>query len=133
MPEEFLYKDLTYKIRGAIFKVWKELGPVFKESTYHRALAKQFQLDGIVYESNPCLPIYFAKEKVGIYKPDFIVDKKVLIEIKALPLISRLEEKQIWYYLRGTDYKVALLVNFGSRKLEIKRWVYDKARKTHSA
>jgi len=126
--EDFLYPELTYKMRGAIFAVWKELGPVFKESVYHKALAKQFSTIGLKYKSEPIIPIYFQGEKVGTYKPDFIVDDKVIVEIKVLPQLFFSQEKQLWYYLKGTEYKIALLVNFGSPKLQIKRWIYDKAR-----
>lgn len=62
-----------------------------------------------------------------MYVPDFVVDEKIILEIKHLPEITFKEKKQIWYYLKGTDYKLLLLVNFGGREVEIVRWVYDKA------
>ena len=104
------------------------MGPVFKESVYQKALSKQFELSGLNYKAEPVIPIYFLGEKVGIYKPDFLVENKVLVEIKVLPLLGLREERQLWYYLKGTDYKIALLINFGSSKLQIKRWIYDNAR-----
>lgn len=129
--EDFLYADLTYKIRGSIFIVWRELGCVFKESIYQKALAKQFDTAELNYIREPSIPIYFLGEKVGIYRPDFVVEDKVIIEIKVLPNLTLREEKQLWYYLKGTNYKIALLVNFGSPKLQIKRWIYDKAREKY--
>lgn len=128
---DFLYPEITYKIRGALFAVWKELGCVFKESVYQKSLAKQFDVLGLKYKSEPAIPIYFLGEKVGIYKPDFIIEDKVILEIKVLPSLNLREEKQLWYYLKGTDYKIAILVNFGGRKLQIKRWIYDKAREKY--
>ena len=72
---------------------------------------------------------FFKGEEVGIYEPDFVIDEKVLIEIKAVPEMPKLYETQLFYYLRGTKYKLGFLVNFGGSKLEIKRRIYEKARK----
>jgi GxxExxY protein len=126
---EYLYKELTYQIRGALYEVYNTLGPGFKESVYHRALAKEFTLRKIPFEEKKRLPVPFKGEEVGIYEPDFIIDEKVLIEIKAVPEMPRLYETQLFYYLRGTNYKLGFLVNFGGSKLEIKRRIYEKARR----
>jgi len=131
MMNDFLYSELTYKVRGAIFEVWKKLGPAFKESVYQKALKIEFTNRGIPFESQKQINIIYGEEKIGIYKPDFVINNQILLELKVLPRITMLEEKQIWYYLKGTNYKLALLVNFGSSKLQIKRWIYDKARKNN--
>jgi len=110
----------------------ERVGPVFKESIYQKALAKQFDIAGLKYKSEPIIPIYFRGEKVGTYKPDFIVENKVIVEIKVLPRLFLKQEKQLWYYLKGTEYKIALLVNFGGTKLQVKRWIYDKAREKYN-
>ena len=125
---EFLYKDLTYKIRGAIFNIYNELGPGHKEAIYHKALIIEFKKRKINFDTEKSLTIKYDNKKLGIYKPDFIIEDKVILEIKALPFIGKIEEKQIWHYLKGSDYKLALLVNFGSKQLTIKRVVYDQAR-----
>ena len=129
---DFLYPELTYEIRGAIFSVWKKLGPAFKESVYQKALEKELIKRNISFIAQKQIPIIYDDEKIGIYKPDFIINDKILIEIKVLPRLTKLEEKQLWYYLKGTNYKLALLVNFGSQRLQIKRWIYDKARKKYN-
>ena len=125
---EYLHKELTYKIRSVLYEVYNTLGPGFKESVYQRALVKEFALRKIPFEEKKRLPILFKGEEVGIYEPDFIMDEKVLIEIKAVPEMPRLYETQLFYYLRGTKYKLGFLVNFGGSKLEIKRRIYEKAR-----
>jgi GxxExxY protein len=129
--KDFLYPELTYKIRGAIFAVWEELGPAFKESAYQKALEKEFGKRNIPFIAQKQIDIIYDGEKIGVYRPDFIIDNKILIEIKVLPQLTKLEEKQIWYYLKGTSYKLALLLNFGGRKLQIKRWIYDRARQKY--
>lgn len=132
MKEDFLYPELTYKIRGAVFAVWKALGPAFKETVYQKAIEREFSKRKIPFISQKQIDIIYDGGKIGIYKPDFIVDDKILIEIKVLPRLTKLEEKQAWYYLKGTNYKLALLINFGGQKLQIKRWIYDKARQKYN-
>ena len=126
---EFLYKDLTYKIRGILFDIRKKLGLGHKENVYHNALEIEFQKTGLSFESKKNISIQYDGKSIGTYQPDFIVENKILIELKALPEIGKPQTEQIWSYLKGCDYKLALLVNYGSRDLEIQRVVYDTARK----
>ncbi|MEK7501193.1 MAG: GxxExxY protein, partial [Patescibacteria group bacterium] len=123
-----LYEDLTYKIRGAVFSVYNHLGPAFKESVYHKALEEELMKAGLVFEKEKVIDILYENKKIGVYRPDFIVEDKVIIEIKALPFIGKLERQQIWHYLKGSKYRLALLVNFGGRELYIDRVAYDSIR-----
>lgn len=123
-----LYEDLTYKIRGACFNVYNELGSGFKESVYHKALSKEFLDKEIKFEIKKRIPIEYKDEIVGVYEPDFIVEDKVILEIKAVPVAPKQYENQLFYYLRCTNYKLGFLVNFGSDKLDIRRRIYDQAR-----
>lgn len=125
---KLLYKDLTYKIRGALFEVRKTIGLGHKENVYHNALKEEFRNKNIAFESEKIVDIYYKRKKVGTYCPDFVVENKIIVELKALPQLGRLQYTQMWNYLKGTKYKLALLVNFGSTDLEIKRVIYDKAR-----
>ena len=75
------------------------------------------------------IDIYFEGEKVGTYVPDKIVNEKILIEVKCKPFLTRDDEKQFWCYLKASEYKIGLLVNFGTKRLEFKRRVYDMARR----
>ncbi len=122
--DKLLHAELTYNIRGAIFSVYNVLGFGHKELVYHKALAIEFRKQGLKFQDEIPIPVYYEKEKVGTYKPDFVVEDKVLIEIKALPFITRESEVQLVYYLKGTSYNLGLLVNFGSKKLEIRRKVW---------
>ena len=122
-----LYEELSYKVRGCLFEVYNRLGTGFKETIYHNALAKELRLKNISYESQKQLVIHYKEEKVGFYKPDFIIDNKIILEIKALPEITNVAENQLYNYLKATQYKVGFLVNFGD-KLDIKRRVFEEAR-----
>ena len=129
---KLLYQDLTYKIRGACYEVYKEFGGAFKEKVIQNALVKALEEKGLKIESQHRIELYFKGEKVGVYIPDIIVENKILIELKTQPLLVKRDRQQFWSYLRGSDYKVGLLINFGN-KLEIIRRVYDTARYKSSA
>ena len=120
-----LYEDLTYKIRGLLFGVYNKLGPSYKENVYGNALEEELKKNHVPYEREKIIDVIYNNKKVGIYKPDFIIDSKIILEIKAQPFIGKLEIKQTWHYLKGSPYRLALLVNFGSKELQIKRIVYD--------
>lgn len=79
-------------------------------------------------DSQKRIPIFYRGEKVGEYIPDFIIEDKIIVELKCKPYLIKEDKRQFWLYLRGSHYKLGFLINFGSRKLEIKRRVYDKAR-----
>ncbi len=116
-----LYEKLTYKIRGAFFEVYNSLGPGFKEIIYHRALVKEFTLKDISFKEKPQLSISYKGKSIGRYVPDFVIEDKILIEIKAVSEMPKVYEKQLYYYLKGTNYKLGFLVNFGAEKLDIRR------------
>ena len=125
---ELLYSDLTYKIRGVLFEVRKKLGLGHKEQVYQNALEIEFKRANIDFESKKNISLIYEGKSIGVYQPDFILEDKILLELKALPEIGRPQIEQAWAYLKGCEYKLALLVNFGSKDLEIKRIVYDIAR-----
>lgn len=126
---DLIYKDLSYKIVGCFYEVYNRIGPGFKESIYQKALAIEFDVKKIPYEIEKRIPIKYRDNIVGYYTPDFIVDKKIIIEIKAIEIMSNLYEVQLYYYLKGTDDKLGYIVNFGGSKIDIRRRVYDKARR----
>ncbi|MFA4873161.1 MAG: GxxExxY protein [Patescibacteria group bacterium] len=126
--DDFLYKELTYQIRGAAFEVANSLGLGLKENVYQKALEESLKQKRLLYEREKSINVSFHDTRVGSFKPDFIIDQKVIVELKALPFIGKIEEKQLWSYLKGSNYKVALLINFGNDKLDIRRIIYDTAR-----
>src|SRR3989338_6568085 len=118
-----LYEDLSYKIRGAIFEVRKQLGSGHKENIYQKALDLEFEQRRIPYVQEKIVDVNYKGQKVGVYRPDFLIDNKIILEIKALPFVGRIEEKQLWHYLKGTPYQLALLVNFGPNGADIIRLI----------
>lgn len=126
--EKFIYKGLSYKIIGCIYEVYNELGPAHKELIYQDALKVAFAENKIEYKENQRLKIKFKNKEVGVYEPDFIIEDKIILEIKSVLNMPKVFEKQLYYYLRGTKYKVGYLVNFGNENLDIRRRIYETAR-----
>lgn len=115
---------LTYRIIGHAMDVHSELGPGYRENTYHRDLEVRFDKDGLSYQSEPWLEIYDSDESkilIGYYIPDFIVEQKVVVEIKALSYLDNSHMAQLIGYLAMTDCQVGLLINFGTRSLKHRR------------
>ena len=125
---KLLYQDVTYQVRGACFWIWKEFGSAFKESIIDRALTEELERRGLKVDSQKRISIYYKGKKVGTYVPDKIINDCVLVELKRKPYLLQQDKQQFWHYLRGSDYKLGLLVNFGDSRLEFKRVVYDTAR-----
>lgn len=121
---ELLYSDLTYKIRKAAFNVYNELGFGHKEQVYQQALEEEFGRLKLSYRKEVNLKVYYKDKKIGDYRPDFIIDDKIILEIKATEFIPKTFETQLIYYLKSTKYKLGLLINFGSPKLQIKRLIW---------
>lgn len=121
---KLIFADLTYKVRGALFNVYNELGFGHKEQVYQKALAKEFKEIALPYKQEVSLDVSYKGDKVGNYRPDFIVDEKVIIELKAVEFMPKTYETQLIHYLKTTGYSVGLLVNFGTPRLIIKRLVW---------
>lgn len=123
---KLIYADLTYKVRGAIFNVYNSLGHGHKEEVYQKALAKELKEEEISYKREEKLPVKYKNEIVGSYRPDFVIEDKVIIELKAVEFMPKSYEEQLIHYLKTTGFSLGLLVNFGRPKLEIKRLVWTK-------
>ena len=117
--------EKTYKIIGAAIEVHKELGCGFLEAVYQEALGKEFDYQTISFKAQPVIQIaYKGKPLDKTYQPDFVCFDEVIVEIKAIAGLSGIEEAQLINYLKATGIKVGLLVNFGLKSLEHKRFVY---------
>ena len=126
--DKLLYKEESYLIQGAFFSIYKKFGGAFKESIIHNALRFELENKGLKVEDEKRINVYHLGKKIGAYIPDMIIDEKILIELKCKPFLLKEDEKQFWYYLKASEYKVGYLTNFSPSKLEMKRRIYDQAR-----
>lgn len=118
---DILYKELSYAIVGAAMAVHRTLGSAFLESVYELALAHEFDLRGIPYERQAQLPVFYKGKQVGWFKPDFIVDGKIILELKAVKAINEIHEAQAHNYLAASGLHLAIILNFATPSLEYKR------------
>jgi GxxExxY protein len=118
-----IYENLTYKIRGALFEVYKEKGCGFVEGVYQECLEIELEMQGIPFIAQYPLKLsYKGRPLKQKFIPDFIIDEKIIVEIKAAKDITDEYRAQVQNYLKATGYKLALLVNFGHYpQLQIER------------
>lgn len=126
-----LHKDLSYQIRGCAIEVRKNYGPGHKEIVYQNAYQEELDERKISYERELSIKIYSIKtgRTIGSYRPDFVIDGKAIVEMKALRVIPKTEIDTFYNYLRNSKYELGFLINFGGEKLTIKRTVYSNDRK----
>jgi len=119
------FKEESFKIMGAAFKVYNTLGHGFLETVYQEALEIEFQRQGIPYEREKELKItYDGVELKQSYRADFVCYGKIIVELKALSNLEDTHRSQVHNYLHATGYKLGLLINFGcSKELERERIV----------
>jgi GxxExxY protein len=120
--------ELTEKILGAFYEVYNELGCGFLEAVYENALSIALTAAGVKIERQVPIPVWFRKTQVGDYRADIVVEKVVIVEIKATRALDVTHEAQLLNYLRATSIEIGLLLNFGSRP-QFKRLVFDNSRK----
>src|SRR5690606_41607934 len=119
------YKDISGKIRGASFEVHKFLGNGFQEVIYQRALAYEMRQVGLEFTREIEQNIFYKdlKEPIGTRRADFVVEGKVLVELKAIIQLEDVHLAQALNYLKAYKLEVGLLINFGSKSLTFKRLV----------
>ena len=125
ITEKLKYADITEKIIGAAFEVHKFLGNGFQEVIYQRALAYEMSRAGLEFAREIEQEIFYKDlpEPIGTRRADFVVEGKVLVELKALTQIEDVHWAQVLNYLRAYRLEVGLLLNFGTRSLTFKRLV----------
>ena len=118
----------TYAIIGAAMEVHKQLGCGFLEPVYQEALAVELALQDVPFRREVRLPLHYKGKLLETrYCADFICSEAVVVELKALPRMGGTEEAQLINYLKATGFEVGLLLNFGTRSLEHRRFVFSKS------
>ncbi len=116
-----LYEELSGMIIGTAMEVHKLLGPGFLECVYERALALELMERHIPFERQVSITVMHKQEPVGEYRADFLVDGKIILEIKATAALIAGHYAQALHYLTATGLRLALLLNFGGSSLQFKR------------
>jgi len=121
MADKLLHKELSFRIIGAAMEVHSVLGAGFLESVYESALSREFELRDIPYQRQVKLTVTYKDVTAGEFRADFVIDGKIIVELKAIKNLTNADEAQLLNYLKATGYRVGLLLNFGSPSLQHKR------------
>jgi len=119
---------ITDKILAAFYEVYNKLGSGFLESVYRAALIIVLTRMGLRVETRAVLPVHFESRIIAQFRPDLVINDKVIVEIKVARAIDPSHSAQLLNYLRASDLEVGLLLNFGGRP-QFKREYYDNERK----
>lgn len=118
---ELIENDISYKIRGAAFKVFTKLGPGLLESVYEAALKYELEKEGLDVQNQVGVPMCYDEIKFDVgFRLDLLVNSKVIIEIKSVEGLADVHYKQLLTYLKLSDKKLGILINFNVVKLEDK-------------
>lgn len=107
----------------AVFEVHRTLGPGFVESVYEEALARELEIQGIPFERQKEVPVRYKGHLVGIHRLDFVVADAIVLELKAVSVLSDAFKQQTLSYLKATGLRLGILINFGTPRVEFVRIV----------
>jgi len=118
---DYKYSDLTGTIIELAIKVHKNLGSAYEEKIYQRALYLELQRAKINFEREKAITINYGNVTIGKKKLDFVVENKIVVELKKTDAIDKVHVAQVVSYLKILKLNIGLILNFGRSKLEIKR------------
>ena len=122
MDSDILFKEESYEIIGAAMEVHRELKNGFSEPVYQEALEKEFHQQGIPFEREKLINIFYKGEKIEkYYKADFICFNEIIVELKALSDLTGEHKAQLINYLKATKKPLGILINFGKPSLQYQR------------
>ena len=125
--EEYIFKEESYKIVGILFEVHKNLGKGFSEIVYKDAIEYEFQEQHIPYEREKEFAVNYKNTTLKHkFYADFVVDDKIILEIKTVDCFNNSHLNQFLNYLKVSNYKLAILANFNLTSLEYKRIINSK-------
>ncbi|WP_018342368.1 GxxExxY protein [Cytophaga aurantiaca] len=127
IKKEYKHSDITSKVIRAAIEVHKVLGNGFQEVIYQRALEKEMLLQGLTFQREFVMPIFYKQDQIGTRRVDFIVEQVVSLELKALVQVEDVHLAQAINYLEAYNLEIGMLINFGAKSLQFKRLINSKA------
>lgn len=118
---ELKCKEITEKVIGAAMKVHAALGNGFQEVIYQRALEIELNEIGVSFEREFNMPVFYKNQQIGERRVDFLVERKISVELKAIINLESVHFAQARNYLEAYNLEIGLLINFGSISLQFKR------------
>lgn len=119
--QELIFPELSYKVIGASFKVFNELGWGLSEKDYQRALEKEFKEIKLNFKKEIYIPLKYKTENISRYFTDFIINDKILLELKVVPKLGYTHTKQLLTYLKIANIKLGILIYFTKEGIKYRR------------
>src|SRR6267378_5539553 len=119
-------RGLTDRIISAAMRVHRDLGPAFLENIYEEALAVEFALSGIQFIRQKAIPLFYKDHQIGEHRLDFLVEGKIIVELKAISALEDIHFAVGRSYLKATNLQDGLLLNFATAPLTIKRFCRER-------
>ena len=113
-----LYPDLSYKLMEIVFEVHNQLGPGFTEDIYEKAVMYELSIQNIPYEQQQSIQVFYKGQNMGIYRLDFVIDGKIILELKAVSGLNDIFKQQLLSYLKATNLRLGIPVDFGAKRLD---------------
>ena len=126
--DKIIYKDLSYKIMGILFRVHRKLGSSYQEKYYQRAIEADFEKEKISFKREVLVKLNYREKDIGRYFLDFLVDSKVALEIKTVPFLKQEYLNQVLAYLNATNLKLGIVANFRTNRLTYKRLINPRVK-----
>jgi len=126
--DQLKHDEITRRVIGCAMKVHAVLGNGFQEVIYQRALEIEMAFEGLVFEREKEMPIYYREEEIGVRRVDFFVEGLIMVELKAIIELEPVHLAQGINYLEAYNMEIGLLINFGSKSLMFKRLLNKKFR-----
>ena len=114
-------REITQEIIAAAIAVHRELGPGFLESIYEQALAVEFAMRGIAFVRQHAVPLFYRDHQIGEHRLDFLVERRIIVELKAVEAIEKVHFAIVRSYLKATQVADGLILNFSTMPLTVKR------------
>lgn len=118
---DLIYPELSYRIVGVLFEVFNNLGAGHREKHYQRAVAAELKKSGLKYQEQVVAPIHYKGDKLGAYLLDFLIDDKIILELKKDQGVSRKSIEQVIAYLKAFKLKLAIIANFTINGVRFRR------------
>jgi GxxExxY protein len=125
-PPGYKYSDLTEKIIGCSMRVHQKMRNGYQEKIYQACLGFEFGKAGLSFSVETELPVFYDEVEVGRRRVDFLVERKIVVEIKAVSALTDAHLAQALNYLEVLNLEIGLLINFGAKSLEFKRLINNK-------
>lgn len=119
------YEEVTEKIIGCAYRVYNKMGFGFLESVYEKCLVIELHKLGVRTESQKPITVFYDGKIVGEFVADIVVEDRIILELKSVRQMVKAHEVQLVNYLVATGKSVGLIINFGERKVEIRRKLRD--------